>query len=481
MAPVARLRHLVVVIPGIGGSVLETLDGTPAWGQGRRALVGAALNPTRLSLAEHPTLRPVGLVASTRVLPWQVVPGYDGLVRQIVNAFRLHDTDVDVARDDTEPNSGASVLLFGYDFRAGVPAAAERLHAAIERRLAGLTGDARRKKVIIVAHSMGGLVARYWLGPLHGAASCRALVTLGTPHRGAPRALDWLVNGVRLGPGPVGALSGRLLGPATEVLREWPSTYHLLPRYRAVRDEATGEELYPHELGTASWQPFTTRAAEAFGMHRDIEDSWAELDEPARPEVLAMFARGHGTAGRAVLAGGRVRVTKDDAEWLPNVGWRGDGTVPALSAFPIEVADDVRARRAVPDRHGPMAASTVAVDVLREYEGEPTGSVRGDTPERPWLGLDFDDVLAAGEPFPVAAQLLGADDVEGAVAWLRITPDDGDTPAPRAPLRMSGSDGRWEATVPALAPGRYRLAVEAVDVPRVDQVDGTDVIGVIEG
>jgi hypothetical protein len=128
-----------------------------------------------------------------------------------------------------------------------------------------------------------------------------------------------------------------------------------------------------------------------------------------------------------------------------------------------------------------MAASTVAVDVLREYEGEPTGSVRGDTPERPWLGLDFDDVLAAGEPFPVAAQLLGADHVEGAVAWLRITPDDGDTPAPRAPLRMSGSDGRWEATVPALAPGRYRLAVEAVDVPRVDQVDGTDVIGVIEG
>jgi hypothetical protein len=26
------------------------------------------------------------------------------------------------------------------------------------------------------------------------------LITVGTPHRGAPKALDWLVNGVRVGP-----------------------------------------------------------------------------------------------------------------------------------------------------------------------------------------------------------------------------------------------------------------------------------------
>ena len=33
---------------------------------------------------------------------------------------------------------------------------------------------------------------------------CRALITLGTPHRGAPKALAWLVNGVRGGAGRVG-------------------------------------------------------------------------------------------------------------------------------------------------------------------------------------------------------------------------------------------------------------------------------------
>jgi hypothetical protein len=103
------------------------------------------------------------------------------------------------------------------------------------------------------------------------------------------------------------------------MLREWPSTYELLPRYRAVRDEESSSEHYPHELGSAS---FTKRALTAWGMHQEIETAWGALDPAQRPEVLALFARGHVTPSRAVLHGGRVRVTKADAEWQPNVGDR---------------------------------------------------------------------------------------------------------------------------------------------------------------
>ncbi|MDQ3151886.1 MAG: hypothetical protein M3R63_09250 [Actinomycetota bacterium] len=469
---VARLQHLVVVIPGIGGSVLEAADGSPIWGQGGRQLAGALVDPTRLSLALHPRLRPVDLLGSTRVLPWKVVPGYDRLVHQLTNEFRLIDDDIDVACDDGVRKPGASVVLFPYDFRLGVTAAAERLGAEMMRRLRDR--PEKRQQVVILAHSMGGLVARHWLGPGRGARYCKALITLGTPHRGAPKALDWLLNGVRVGPGPVAALTSTLLADAAAVLLEWPSTYELLPRYRAVRDEESGDELYPHELGSAS---FRKRAQTAFDMHREIERAWDALDPAERPEVLALFARGHATPSRAVLRGCRVRVTKADAEWLPNVGWRGDGTVPAMSAIPIELTKDVRARRAVPDRHGPMATCAAAVNVLREYEAEPFDSVRGDTPARPWLGLDLNEVIAAGQPFTVAAELLGTTDVEGATAWLQVTPDGG----PAAPaLPMTGADGRWEVTVPGLAPGSYQLGVEAVNVPRVDRVPGGDVVGVIE-
>jgi Lecithin:cholesterol acyltransferase len=470
---VARLRHLVVVIPGIGGSVLETPSGVSVWGQGLRGLAGALVDPARLSLAEHPRLRPVALLESTRMLPWMVVPGYDGLVRQVTNEFSLGADDIGVAREDVPPKPGTSVVLFPYDFRMGVAAAAERLDAEVTRRLADR--PTKGQQVVILAHSMGGLVARYWLGPLHGAQYCRALITLGTPHRGAPKALDWLLNGVRVGPAPVAALTSALLAKATSVLREWPSTYELLPRYRAVRDEASGSEHYPHELEPAS---FAKRAQASFDMHREIEMAWEALDPAQRPEVLALFARGHATPSRAVRHGGRVRVTKEDAEWQPNAEWRGDGTVPALSAIPIELSEEVRARRAVPDRHGPMASCAAAVEVLRDYEAESFAALRGDTPDRPWLGLDLDEVLAAGEPFTVTAKLQPSTaDVKGASAWLQVTPEG--HPA-AAPLRMTGGAGRWEVRVPGLAPGSYRIDVEAVNVPKVDRVRGGDVVGVIE-
>jgi hypothetical protein len=98
-------------------------------GVGPGGLVGGLVDPARLSLAEHPRLRPVALLGSTRILPWTVVPGYEGLVRQVTNEFGLRAEDIDVAREDVAPKPGASVVLFPYDFGVGVVAAAERLDA----------------------------------------------------------------------------------------------------------------------------------------------------------------------------------------------------------------------------------------------------------------------------------------------------------------------------------------------------------------
>jgi triacylglycerol esterase/lipase EstA (alpha/beta hydrolase family) len=109
---------------------------------------------------------------------------------------------VDVARPGQDRDLRADVVLFPYDFRLGIRDAAERLKAEIDARLGVLTREARHQRVIVVAHSMGGLVARYWAGPLGAAPDCRALITVGTPHRGAPKALDWLVNAARNSPGP---------------------------------------------------------------------------------------------------------------------------------------------------------------------------------------------------------------------------------------------------------------------------------------
>jgi len=69
---------------------------------------------------------------------------------------------------------------------------------------------------------------------------CRALITLGTPHRGASRGLAWLVSAV---PGA---------GRACRTLRTWPSVTKLLPRDPAVFDAEASCGHYPHERDSSA-------------------------------------------------------------------------------------------------------------------------------------------------------------------------------------------------------------------------------------
>lgn len=81
----------------------------------------------------------------------------------------------------------------------GITRRAAELKSQLETARADLNGDGR-SKIILVAHSMGGLDARYMLHQLGMADRVAALLTVTTPHRGSPYA-DWCVRhlGKRLG------------------------------------------------------------------------------------------------------------------------------------------------------------------------------------------------------------------------------------------------------------------------------------------
>ena len=71
----------------------------------------------------------------------------------------------------------------GFNYNAlidGIPEAAARLGAEVERVLAA-TGASR---VMLVGHSMGGMVARYYVQQLGGEDTVDTVVTMGSPHRG---------------------------------------------------------------------------------------------------------------------------------------------------------------------------------------------------------------------------------------------------------------------------------------------------------
>ncbi|GHH84101.1 hypothetical protein GCM10018781_72710 [Kitasatospora indigofera] len=464
------LQHLVVVVPGIGGSVLQTSDGAPHWDAHRRRLLGALARPARLGLDETPELRPVDVLPDITVAGPFVVPGYGRLVRRIVHHFG--DVRIDTARPGQPPDTGADVLLFPYDFRLGVRHAAERLRSEIAARLGDLHTTARHRRVIVVAHSMGGLVARHWLGPGGGAPFCKALITLGTPHRGAPKALDVLVNGLPVGP-------VRLAG-LTRVLRTWPSVYELLPRYPALADPDGVDPLYPHQWDADP--AFAVRAKAAFEVHRDIETAWTRLaGTPQRPLLTAVFSRGHGTLQHGLLTSSGITVTKEAAPWLPNPTWHGDGTVPAISAIPIDAGTDLNARHVVTERHLALASTAAVVDLLAEHEGEPLTAVRGDTPDGPWLGLDLDEAAPAGRPVPFRVTLHGTQADERTRVRFRYRTA-GDRTAAPAPWReaVRATDGSsWHAVLDSLPAGACHLEVSATGVPDVDRLTTGDTVAVI--
>ncbi len=222
--PARGSGDLVVVVPGIGGSVLETAGGEPLWGSRLGMLAKAALRPQRfverLALATDPGDGPAG----DGVVPVGVLD-VPGIVPFFANLDGYRDL-VDHLTTLQRPLRLAP-LVFAYDWRLSTAYNADRLRAAVDAAL-----DVRRQhhpasRTFIVAHSMGGLVARYYLEALGGAERCRTLVTLGTPYRGAVKAVGVLTGG--LGPGGLAAAT-------RDVARTWPGARHLLPTGAVVRE-----------------------------------------------------------------------------------------------------------------------------------------------------------------------------------------------------------------------------------------------------
>ncbi|MGO8893717.1 MAG: esterase/lipase family protein [Streptosporangiaceae bacterium] len=426
------MRHLVVVIPGIGGSVLA--DGARVvWDAGIGDITGLVLRPDRLDLGSVPKLTPKGLIRSRTWLPgWTVVHGYQGLMASLAS---LPGAVVD-SGDPGGRVPGATVVAFPYDFRRSIAEAAERLQAEVDKRLEDLGGE-RDKRVIVVAHSMGGLVARHWLGPGGGWPLCRALITLGTPHRGAPKALQLLVNGFRKGPFSAGGL--------TEMIEGWPSAYELLPRYEVVWDEAAGRSRYPHELPI---RRFAVKAKVAFETHQSIEEAWEAVPRSG-PEVIPVLGWSHPTL-QSALWDGRLRVGKAAPQWIEAPGWEkdlGDGTVPALSAAPLEMSDAQRGIVRLRERHGPIAAAPDIVDLIGDYESRgTTRAARGEeTPAA--LGLDLEDCYDTGEEILVTVTVRHAEPTAETKVW--------------ATVRTAGRRDKTQVELRPVPGGSYAAAVTA--------------------
>ena len=320
-------RNPVVVIPGLLGSRLVDPDsGRVVWG----AFDGNFADPTGAEGANLMAL-PMGIGIPLDELRDGVVP--DGALETLdVSIFGLPfqldayrsilktlgaggyiDKDmVQAARGllDTEDLWGENhftCFQFAYDWRRGVPENAEQLSIFLEQRAVEVQAERAKRfgpdaglepvQFDLVCHSLGGLVARWYLRygqdttatglagvPWTGASRVDKCVLVATPNLGSSQALSDMVFGMNLG-----AFAADY-SPA--ILGTLPTSYQLLPSgSEALVDAAVAGDSAPlaDVFSETLWQELGWGLASA-----DAEPVLAQLlPHVADPEERRAIALDH--------------------------------------------------------------------------------------------------------------------------------------------------------------------------------------------
>jgi pimeloyl-ACP methyl ester carboxylesterase len=461
--PKKRLRDIVVLLPGITGSVLQK-DGKDLWAISSqaawRALTSLGGSFQELLLAgDDPCIddledgiQATRLMPDAHLIPGLVkIDGYSDTARLIMDHF-------EVKRGNLFDGSPANFFEFPYDWRRDNRVAARQLQKLIEERLPRWReySGARDARVILLAHSMGGLVCRYYLEVLEGWRECRALITFGTPYRGSLNALDFLSNGYK-----------KRFVDLTEAMRSFTSVYQLLPIYRAVKIDHTYRRVAEID-GIPG--VVRSRAEAALAFHREIEAAVAEhRKDPAYLEkgyrVVPVVGTRQPTLQSAELADGYLRAGRELPEGIDELLGDGDGTVPRLSAIPLELSEEYR-DTFVPERHGSLQRNVVVLADLRgrleQMQVTGLGAIRGpglspEAAERPAISLDLEDLYVTGEPVEFRVELLNCQD-PGSVS-ARLESVDGPRGRPLEKEFHRTADAGWGLRVEGLSVGLYRIEV----------------------
>lgn len=374
-------RNPVIVIPGILGSKLvDSETQTIVWGafQRKASKPNVPAQARMIALPMRPGASLLSLKDSTREngaldrLKISVFPGVSIAPQAYLQI--LQTLGVGGFVDQALGEAGAvdygsdhySCFQFSYDWRRSSAENAVLLGEFIADRKRYVEaenlkrfGSKGRVKFDLVAHSMGGLVARYYLRygsqgmpadgkPIlnwSGAKNVEKVVLIGTPNAGSSLALSQLTKGIKLIPLRPG------YSPA--ILGTMPSIYELLPRARhqTLVDEVSGEplDILDFELwknrqwglanpkddeNLARLLPNTTREERQAIGHDHLQKCLRNaryfhqaLDRPAKkPEGLSLVL----FAGDAI---GTPTVVSATPFETTGIDWaEGDGTVARYSA-----------------------------------------------------------------------------------------------------------------------------------------------------
>lgn len=455
------MRDIIVVLPGITGSVLQkdnqdlwAISGQAAWNFVKT--MGDSIQKLKLKGDDHTIddledgIKATSLIQDTHFVPGLVkIDGYTAIARRIQNEFNM--------------TLGKNFFEFPYDWRRDNRVAARQLDKFISQHLTKWRSDsgAKNAKVILIAHSMGGLVSRYYLEVLGGWQHCKALITFGTPYRGSINALNFIANGYK-----------RQFVDLTDVMRSFTSVYQLLPIYKMVkvgdRHQRVAEtDKIPNLI--------KNKAEDALFFHREIENAQETnaKDEQYQNNFFTIPYVGteQKTYQSALLLDEQLEVSWEVPPEIGNERDSGDGTVPRVSATPIEFDNNRRLNpysRFVSEKHGTLQNNgSILLDLIQQLrilqfpEGEPIRGISSQTA----ISLELDDLYLKDELVTIKAEVKGSfpKSVQDKLALeAYIQPVSNNRTKRRAEFQKS--EDKWLLSINDLESGLYRIEVKTVQV-----------------
>ena len=384
------VADLFVLVPGIMGSELRR-GRRVVWGLDPRILIKQtlpftnplgelALDPEALGSDEDPPIVATGLLRFPGSLP--------GLT-SLEPYTRMESRLKKLAGND------AAYLAFPYDWRRSIADAAAKLETAIDERVAQLkAGRDDEVGIVLVCHSMGGLVGRYFIEVLGAHDLVKHFITLGTPFAGSVKAMRVLATGGAIGIGPVSLFAKSIRDAASTM----PGLHELMPRHPCVEISGPSDEEALRALTTA--EKIELGANEA--LVEQAESTFGTIEYAIRSRGGA-FARHRPVVGLKQPTLNRVRNLGDTPKFLSDPV--GDGTVTQASASPRGTDPAY-----YPQRHGALADTeevftAISAIVSEESLGRPLGDEIGmDVPDVAVVGQSFDvRLIADTDPFSTAS------------------------------------------------------------------------------
>jgi pimeloyl-ACP methyl ester carboxylesterase len=359
----------VILIPGLMGSTLESESRGTVW---IGSLLDVLLSRYRHAALEidPETLQPMpGDVRAAEITgKFAGRDFYNSIIETLESAGGFSRAEP----GQTPRSDGRHFYIFTYDWRMDNVQTVRKLDEFI-KQIRVDHGDPDLE-VDIIAHSMGGMIARYYMRygtvdvttdnefPVnyHGEGVVRRIVLLGTPNLGSVESLKAFIVGRRIGL--------RRIPP--EVLITFPSFYQLFPH--PLNDwllDIDGEPMNLDPFDISTWRRFEWSIFDPELRQRIIDEHDNPDEGRARVELLKRYFHKHIERGRRFMWS--LTVDMDRVPWRLVV-FGGDCTLTPARMVVEEVDNSYQLHLEPGDIDRPRAGIDYARLMLEPGDGAVT-------------------------------------------------------------------------------------------------------------